>query len=101
MPHCLQLRAASGMLSQPRRFAEGTSWQVPRLPPLTLCRRQLAVVTAILLGDPSVIAMISVMASPALDASLDRPLPYLQVALAAAGPGRQGRQRWGHQGCPA
>ena len=69
--------------------------------PLSRCRRQLAALTAILLGDLSGIEVISTKGSPALDASLGRPLPYLQVALAAAGPGRQVRQRWGHQGCPS
>ena len=68
--------------------------------PLTRRLSQLAAVTAIHLGDPSGIAMTSLMASPALDASLGRPLPYLQVAVAAACQGHRVRQRWGHQGRP-
>ena len=71
------------------------------LPTQVQCRMQMAAMKAISLDDPSGIERTSTKGSPALDASLDRPLPYLQAALAAAGQGHQVRQRWAHQGCPS
>ena len=71
------------------------------LPTQVRCRMQMAAMKAISLDDPSGIERTSAKGSPALDASLDRPLPYLQAVLAAAGQGHRVRQRWAHQGCPS
>ena len=71
------------------------------LTPLSRRLRQMAATMALSFDDPSGIEKTETKGYQAADASLDRPLPYLQVALAEAGQGRRDRQRWGHQGCPA
>ena len=71
------------------------------LTPLSRRLRQMAATMALSFDDPSGIEKTETKGCQAADASLDRPLPCLQVALAAAGPGHQGRQRWAHRGGPA
>ena len=72
-----------------------------RLTPLCRRLRQKAATMALSFDDPSGIEKTETKGYQAADASLDRPLPSLQVALAAAGQGHQVHQRWAHQDCPS
>ena len=68
--------------------------------PPTRRRMRSAALMVDLSDGPSGIAMILMMGLQALDPFQDRPPRCPQVALAAAGQGRQVRRRWGRLDCP-